>query len=92
MTKASDIENNVRVDEVKKLKITDDPDYYPKKMREYRKRRSNADKLFYKKWIYTIEMNGKKYCFLNPKDVKIEKVSKNVLYNDDSQSNYVVMF
>ena len=51
--------------------------YFAEKMRESRLRRKNADKTFYKKYLYTIEVDGKKYLFLNKRDIKIKKINKN---------------
>ena len=36
--------------------------YFAIKMRESRERRKNADKTFYKKFLYSIDINGKKVC------------------------------
>ena len=59
-----------------------DNSYFAQKMKESRMRRKNADKLFYKKYLYTIEINGKKYVFLSKQDIKINKIDKNNLPSD----------
>ena len=56
--------------------MSKDNKYFAEKMREYRKRLKEVDKHFYKKQYYTIELNGKKYLFLNRQDVKISKIFK----------------
>ena len=56
--------------------------YFATKMRESRARRKNEDKTFYKKYVYTIEIDGKKYVFLNKQDVKINKIHKSKLSSE----------
>ena len=76
----------------KKQNKTDDPDYYPRKQREYRKRKYANDKSCWRKWLYVVEINGKKYIFLSPKDVKIEKVEKKLINEKAEGSVYIRAF
>ena len=54
-----------------------DNKYFAQKMKESRLRRKKADKTFYKKFVYAIDINGKKYLYLNKYDIKINKIDKN---------------
>ena len=46
-------------------------------MKESRLRCKKADKTFYKKFLYSIDINGKKYLYLNKNDIIINKIDKN---------------
>ena len=56
--------------------------YFATKMRESRLRRKKADKTFYKKFLYTIDINGQKYVFLSKSDIKVEKIPKSEILPD----------
>ena len=64
-----------------------DNKYFAEKMREYRKRKKQADKFYYKKLYFTIELDGKKYLFLNKDDIKINKI-----YKKDITPEYIKTF
>ena len=51
--------------------------YYQQKMKESRLRRKKADKTFYKKFVYSIDITGKKYIYLNKNDIIINRIDKN---------------
>ena len=51
--------------------------YFSVKMRESRLRRKTEDKTFYKNYLYSVEINGQKYLFLNKQSIKINKIPKN---------------
>ena len=61
-----------------------DNKYFAMKMRESRLRRKQRDNTFYKKFLYVVEINGKKYVYRNKADIKIERVDKN-----DILPNYI---
>ena len=61
--------------------------YFAIKMRESRERRKNADKTFYKKFLYTVDINGKKYVYRNKSDIKIHKISK-----EEIQPEYIKLY
>ena len=71
---------------------TDDPDYYPRKMREYRKRKYANDKSCWKRCFYAVEINGKKYYFMSPKDIKRQKVPRKLIDEDIEGQIYVKAF
>ena len=52
-------------------------EYYRERMKQSRLRRKKVDKTFYKKFVYAIEIDGKKYLYLNKSDIKINKIDKN---------------
>ena len=55
-------------------------EYYRERMKESRLRRKQNDKTFYQKYFYAIEINGKKYLYLNKCDIHINRIDKkNVL-------------
>lgn len=92
-TIAIDIHRSKKTQQKSKSKsknLTDEPGYYAKRMREYRKRKRAEDKTYGKQFVYAVEINGIKYCFLNPKDVIIEKIDKRVL--NDNNKIYVKAF
>ena len=78
--------------QIKTKNITDQPGYYAQKMREFRKRAYQKDKSIWKKYLYAVEINGKKYCFLSPRDVKIERVEKKLVNQDKDQEVFVKVF
>ena len=59
--------------------MTVDNKYFAQKMRESRLRRKNADKSFYKKYLYMIEINGSKYVYRSKQDIKIERIDKTII-------------
>ena len=59
--------------------MTVDNKYFAEKMRESRLRRKNADKSFYKKYLYMIEINGNKYVYRSKQDIKIERIDKTII-------------
>lgn len=61
--------------------------YFATKMRESRIRRKNADNTFYKRYLYIIEINGKKYVYRNKSDIKINRIFK-----DDLQPEYIKLY
>ena len=67
--------------------MTMDNKYFAKKMKESRQRRQNADKTFYKKYLYTLEINGQKYVYLSKADIKVEKIDKH-----DLQPEYIKLY
>lgn len=64
-----------------------DKQYFAQKMKESRQRRKEADKNFYKKYLFSIDINGQKYVFRNKQDIKIERMNKN-----DLQPEYIKTF
>ena len=64
-----------------------DKSYFAEKMREYRKRRKETNKDYYKRFVYAIDIDGKKYVFRNKGDIKIQKLDKN-----DILPNYIRTF
>ena len=72
-----------------KIKITRNNSYFAKKMKESRHRRKKLDKLFYKKFVYTVDIDGKKYVFLSKSDMNITRIHKDELKSNDG---YVLTF
>ena len=60
-----------------------DNKYYAQKMKESRHRRKKLDKLFYKKFVYTVDIGGKKYVFLSKSDMNITRLHKDMLKLND---------
>ena len=60
----------------KKLGMPLDNKYFAEKMRESRLRRKQTDKTFYKKYLFTIDINGQKYVFRSKQDIKIDRIDK----------------
>ena len=76
----------------KKKNKTDAPDYYAKKQREYRRRKYANDKSCWKKCFYAIEINGKKYYYMSPKDIKWEKIDRKLIDADVEGNIFVKAF
>ena len=69
----------------KRKNKTDAPNYNALKQREYHKRKYANDKSCWKRCFYAVEINGKKYYFMSPKDIKWEKVPRKLIENDIEQ-------
>lgn len=60
-----------------------DNKYYAQKMKESRHRRKKLDKLFYKQFVYTVDVGNKKYVFLSKSDMNIKRMHKDELKLND---------
>ena len=63
--------------------------YFAKKMKQSRHRRKKQDKLFYKKFVYTVDIGNKKYVFLSKPAMNIQRIHKDVLKSHD---DYILTF
>ena len=59
-------------------------------MKESRLRCKKADKTFYKKFLYSIDINGKKYLYLNKNDIIINKIDKNDILPEYIKTFWVI--
>ena len=76
-----------------KTKITRDNAYFAKKMKESRHRRKKLDRLFYKKYVYTIDVGNKKYVFLSKPAMNIQRIHKSLLNSGgESGDDYILTF
>ena len=59
-----------------------DNKYFARKMRESRSRRKQTNQTFYKKYFFTVEVDGKTYVYRSKSDIKINRMHKNDILPD----------